>query len=31
MKVTAYRSPLVRGGTPTPYDVFTLQRKRSDG
>ncbi|MCW2506439.1 MAG: metallophosphoesterase [Actinomycetia bacterium] len=31
MKVTAYRSPLVPGGTPTPYDVFTLQRPRSDG
>ena len=30
MRVTAYRSPLVPGGTPTPYDVFTLQRHRSD-
>jgi hypothetical protein len=31
MNVTAYRSPLIPGGKPTPYDVFTLQRKRSDG
>lgn len=30
MKVTAYRSPVVPGGRPTPYDVFTLQRPRSD-
>ena len=30
MKVTAYRSPLAAGGTPTPYDVFMLQRPRSD-
>jgi hypothetical protein len=30
MKVTAYRSPLVKGGRPTPYDVFSLQRRRSD-
>jgi hypothetical protein len=31
MKVTTYRSPLIPGGAPTPYDVFTLQRPRSDG
>ena len=31
MKVTAYRSPITPGGSPTPYDVFTLQRPRSDG
>jgi hypothetical protein len=31
MRVTAYRSPITPGGTPTPYDVFTLQRPRSDG